>query len=53
MDGPKQNARSLFTLAYDPAFQALSHGGLGFVLHGSSLNHFLIGRILPTANQNL
>ena len=41
---PKQNARSLLTTVSDPAFQALSHCCLGFALHGSFLNHFLIGQ---------
>ena len=40
---PKQNARSLLTPVSDPAFHALSHGSLSFALHGSFLNHFLIG----------
>ena len=38
----KQNARSLLTPVSDPAFHALSHGGIGFALHGSF--HFLIGQ---------
>ena len=38
--GPKQNAGSLLTLVSDTVFYALSHGTLGFALHGSSFNHF-------------
>ena len=51
--GPKQNARSLVTPVYGTVFYALSHGTLGFTLHGSSLNHFLIGANSSTANQIL
>ena len=50
---PKQNARSLLTPVSDPAFYALSHGTLGFALHGSFSNRFLIGQNSSTANQNL
>ena len=50
---PPKNARSLLTPVSDPAFQALSHGCLSFALHGSFLNHFLIGQNSSTANQNL
>ena len=53
INGLKQNARSLLTPVSDPAFQALSHGCLGFALHGSFLNHFIIGQNYSTANQNL
>ena len=44
ISGPKQNARSLLTAVPDPAFHALSDGSLGFALHGSSFNDFLIGQ---------
>ena len=37
----------------DTIFGALSHGTLGFALHGSYLNHFLIGGNSSTANQIL
>ena len=53
ISGPKQNARSLLTHVSDPTYYALSHGSLGFALHGSSFNHFLIGANSSTANQNL
>ena len=33
--GPIQNARSLLTPVSGPAFYALSHGSLYFVLHGN------------------
>jgi hypothetical protein len=36
----KQNAGSLLTLVSDTVFYGLSHGSLGFALHGSSFNHF-------------
>ena len=49
----KQNARSLLTQVSDPAFYALLHGSLGFALHGSFYNRFLIGQNSSTANQNL
>ena len=49
--GPKQNAGSLLTPVSETVFYALSHGTLGFALHGSSLNHFLIGGNSSTANQ--
>ena len=51
--GPKQNAGSLLTPVSDTVFDALSHGTLGFALHGSYLNHFLIGGNSSTANQIL
>ena len=51
--GPKPNAGSLLTLVSDTVFYALSYGTLGFALHGSSLNHFLIGGNSSTANQIL
>ena len=51
--GPKQNAGSLLTPVSDTVFYALSHGTLGFALHGSSFNHFLIGANSSTANQIL
>ena len=47
----KQNARSLLTPVSDPAFHARSHGILSFALHGSFLNHFLIGGNSSRANQ--
>ena len=50
---PKQNARSLLSPVSDPAFHALSHGSLGFALHGSFFNHFLTSQNSSTANQNL
>ena len=51
--GPKQNAGSLLTPVSETVFYALSYGTLGFALHGSSLNHFLIGGNSSTANQIL
>ena len=51
--GPKQNAGSLLTPVSDTILDALSHGTLGFALHGSYLNHFLIGGNSSTANQIL
>ena len=51
MVGPKQNAGPLSTPVSDTVFDALSHGTLGFALHGSYLNHFLIGGISSPANQ--
>ena len=39
----KQNARSLLTPVSGTVFYALSHGSLGFALHGSFFNHLLIG----------
>ena len=53
MHGPKQNAGSLLTPVSETVFYALSYGTLGFALHGSSLNHFLIGGNSSTANQIL
>ena len=53
MVGPKQNAGSLLAPVSDTVFDALSHGTLGFALHGSYLNHFLIGGNSSTANQIL
>ena len=50
---PKQSARWFLTPLSDPAFLSLSHGSLGFALHGSFYNHFLIGQNSSTANQNL
>ena len=47
--GPKQNAGSLLTAVSDTVLYALSHGTLGYALHGSSLNHFLIGGNYSTA----
>ena len=49
---PKQNARSFLTPVTDPTFHALSHGSIGFALHGSFFNHLLIGQNSSTANQN-
>ena len=53
IDGPKQNATSLLTPVSNIVFYALSSGTLGFALHGSSVNHFLIGGNSSTANQIL
>ena len=52
MVGPKQNAGSLLTPVCDTVFYALSHGTLGFALHGSYLNHFL-DTLTYTINWNL
>ena len=43
MVGSKQNAGSLLTPVSDTIFYTLSHDTLGFPLHGSFFNHFLIG----------
>ena len=51
--GITQNAGSLSTPITDTVFYALSHGTLGFTLHGSSFNHLLIGANSSTANQIL
>ena len=51
MVGPKQNAGSLLTPVSDTIFDAC--GALGLALHGSYLNHFLIGGNSSTANQIL
>ena len=53
MVDPKLNAGSLWTPVSNTVFYALSHGALGFALHGSSFNHFLIGGNSSTANQIL
>ena len=53
INGPKQNATSLMTTGSDPAFYAPSHGTLGFALHGSFYNRFLICQNSSTANQSL
>ena len=50
--GPKQNAGSLLTPVSETVY-VLSYGTLGFALHGSSFNHFLIGGNSLTANQIL
>ena len=50
---PKQNATSLLTPLSNTVFYALLSGTLSFALHGSSLNHFLIGGNSSTANQIL
>ena len=50
MVGPKQNAGSLLKPVSETIFDALSHGTLSFALHGSYLNHFLIGGNSATAN---
>ena len=42
IDAPKQNATSLLTPVSSIVFYALSSGTLGFALHGSSVNHYLI-----------
>ena len=44
LSDPKQNARSLLKPVSGTVFHALSNGSLGFALHGSTLNHFLIGQ---------
>ena len=41
--GPKQNVKSFLTPVSESVFYALSRGSLGFALHGSFFNHFLIG----------
>ena len=51
IDDPKQNAGSLLTPVSSTVFDALSHGTLGFALHGSYFNHFLIGGNSLTAYQ--
>ena len=51
--GPKQNARSLLISVSDTVFHSLSQGSLGFAVHGSFFNHFLIGPNYSTTNQNL
>ena len=53
IDDPKQNATSILTPLSNIVFYALSSGTLGFALHGSSVNHFLIGGNSSTANQIL
>ena len=50
----KQNAKSFLSHVADSTFYALSHGSLGFALHGRFFNHFPIGQSsLIVANQNL
>ena len=39
----KQNFKSFWTPVSETVFYALSHGSLGFALHGSFFNHLLIG----------
>ena len=51
--GSKQNVKSFWTPVSESVFYALSHGTLGFALHGSFLNHSLIGGDSSTANQIL
>ena len=53
IDDPKQNATSLLTPVSNIVFHSLLSGTLGFALHGSSVNHFLIGGNSSTANQIL
>ena len=53
IDDSKQNATSLLTPVSNIVFDVLSSGTLGFALHGSSVNHFLIGGNSSTANQIL
>ena len=54
LDGwPQKNAGSLMTPVSDTGFDPLSHGALGFALHGSYLNRFLIGGNSTAANQIL
>ena len=43
LSDPKQNARLLLTPVSGTVVYALSHGSLGFALHGSFFNHLLIG----------
>ena len=43
LSDPKQNARSFLTPVSGTVVYALSHGSLGFALHGSFFNHLLIG----------
>ena len=43
LSDPKQNARSFLTPVSGTVSYALSHGSLGFALHGSFFNHLLIG----------
>ena len=51
--GSKQNVKSFWTPVSESVFYALSHGSLGFALHGSFFNHFLIGWFSSTANKIL
>ena len=53
LSDPKQIARSLLTPVSGTIFYALSHGSLGFALHGSFFNHLFIGWKYSTANQSL
>ena len=53
IDGLKQNAGSLLTPVSFTICYVLSYGTLGFALHGSFYNHFLIGGNSSTANQIL
>ena len=48
---PQTKCRVTFDTCFWHIFYALSHGTLGFALHGSYLNHFLIGGNSSTANQ--
>ena len=50
---PQTKGRVTFETCFWHSFYALSHGTLGFALHGSSYNHFLIGGDSSTANQIL
>ena len=50
--GSKQNVKSFWTPVSESVC-AFSHGNLGFALHGSFFNHFLIGWFSSTANKNL
>ena len=49
MVGPPRKAGSLLTPVSDTVFDALSHGTLCFVLHGSYLSPFQIGGNSSTA----
>ena len=52
IDGFNQNAGSLLSLVSYAVCYALSHGTLGFALHGRFFNHFLIlGGNSSPANQ--
>ena len=46
MGGPKQNVNSFWTPFSETSFYALSRGSLGFALHVSFFNHFLVGLVI-------
>ena len=53
MNGPKQNARSLLTpVSHGPAFYALSHASLHFVVHGSFNNYSRLSKSLKILVRN-